>query len=167
MDCLSRYLAFRESKQALDMNRQVKALERKALEETRLCEQRIVDRAGHDHLPALALGLKPRGVGAAGDQDNLWHEHFNFEIVPHPELTPSKQSVVAKDYRMTDGKSVLTVRYAMLFYLLRRLGLLGDASKETARRQHIVASSRSYVQTAQARAEFIENNTENAVGVQG
>jgi hypothetical protein len=86
-----RYLAFRESKQglaagqkaematlqhrhtlqALDMNRQVKALaavetrERKALEETRLREQRIVSRAGHDHMPALALGLKPRGRGAS------------------------------------------------------------------------------------------------------
>lgn len=86
-----RYLAFRESKQglaagqkaematlqhrhtlqALDMNRQVKALaavetrERKALEETRLREQRIVSRAGHEHMPALALGLKPKGRGAS------------------------------------------------------------------------------------------------------
>lgn len=86
-----RYLAFRESKQglaagqkaamgvlqhrhtlqALDMNRQVKALaavearERKALAESRLRELRIVERAGHDHMPALALSLKPRGRGAS------------------------------------------------------------------------------------------------------
>lgn len=86
-----RYLAFRESKQgltagqkaematmqhrhalqALDMNRQVKALaavearERKALAESRLREQRIIERAGHDHMPALALALKPRGRGAS------------------------------------------------------------------------------------------------------
>lgn len=86
-----RYLAFRESKQglatgqrvetgllqrrhelqALDMNRQVKALaavearERKALEEKRVREQRIVDRAGNEHMPALTLELKPRGRGAS------------------------------------------------------------------------------------------------------
>jgi hypothetical protein len=86
-----RYLAFRESKQglaaaqkaetgvlqhrhtlqALDMSRQVKALtavearERKALAESRLREQRIIERAGHDHMPALALALKPRGRGAS------------------------------------------------------------------------------------------------------
>jgi len=86
-----RYLAFRESKQqlaagqrveaallqrrhelqALDMNRQLSALtavearERKALEEKRVREQRLKDRAGHEHMPALALDLKPRGRSAS------------------------------------------------------------------------------------------------------
>jgi hypothetical protein len=86
-----RYLAFRESKQelaagqrveaallqrrhelqALDMNRQLKALsavearERKALEESLVREQRLKDRAGHEHMPALALELKPRGRSAS------------------------------------------------------------------------------------------------------
>ncbi len=85
-----RYLAFRESMQglaagqrvetallqrrhelqALDMGRQVKALaavearERKALEEKIVREQRMADRAGHEHMPALSLELKPRGRGA-------------------------------------------------------------------------------------------------------
>ncbi|TCS04600.1 relaxase/mobilization nuclease domain-containing protein [Rhizobium sp. BK418] len=86
-----RYIAFRESKQgivraqrvetallqrrhelqALDMNRQLTALtavearERKALEEKRVREQRLKDRASHEHMPALALDLKPRGRGAS------------------------------------------------------------------------------------------------------
>lgn len=86
-----RYLAFREAKQglgtaqraetallqrrhelqALDMNRQLKALsavearERKAFEETIVREQRLKDRAGHEHMPALALDLKPRGRSAS------------------------------------------------------------------------------------------------------
>ncbi|WP_417423196.1 relaxase/mobilization nuclease domain-containing protein [Hoeflea sp.] len=86
-----RYIAFRESKQeivraqrvetallqrrhelqALDMNRQLKALtavetrERKALEEKRIREQRLKDRAGHEHMPALALELKRRGRSAS------------------------------------------------------------------------------------------------------
>lgn len=117
----------------------------------------------------LPRALEARGAGEpgpAGDQDRLWQEYFSFEIVPHPDLTPSQQIVVAKDYGMTDGKCVLSVRYAMLFYVLRRLGLLGDATKEPARRQHIVVSRLSDVQTALAHAEFIENNTENAAGAQ-
>jgi len=86
-----RYIAFRESKQelaagqrveaallqrrhelqALDMNRQLKALsavearERKALDESLVREQRLKDRAGHEHMPALALELKPRGRSAS------------------------------------------------------------------------------------------------------
>ncbi|ODT21942.1 MAG: hypothetical protein ABS35_15990 [Kaistia sp. SCN 65-12] len=67
MDLLQR----RHELQALDMGRQVKALaavearERKALEEKRLREQRIVDRAGHEHMPVLSLDLKPKGRGAS------------------------------------------------------------------------------------------------------
>jgi hypothetical protein len=126
-----------------------------------------IDRKFKDFLLPRALEARaPGDAGTDGARDNLWHDYFSFEIVPHPDLTPSQQIVVAKDYGMTDGKCVLSVRYAMLFYVLRRLGLLGDASKEPARRQHIVVSSYSDVQTALARAEFFENNTENATGAQ-
>lgn len=61
----------RQEMQALDMNRQVKALdkidarERSGLEVKRLREQRVHQRQGHDHMPALNLDLKPRGRGAA------------------------------------------------------------------------------------------------------
>lgn len=54
---------------AAELARQVKALakvekrELKALEESRLREQRQVERAGHEHMPALKLG--PRGRGAS------------------------------------------------------------------------------------------------------
>jgi hypothetical protein len=54
---------------ATELARQVKALakvekrELKALEESRLREQRQVERVGHEHMPALKLG--PRGRGAS------------------------------------------------------------------------------------------------------
>lgn len=126
-----------------------------------------IDRKFKDFLLPRALEARaPGDAGTDGARDNLWHDYFSFEIIPHPDLTPSQQIVVAKDYGMTDGKCVLSVRYAMLFYVLRRLGLLGDASKEPARRQHIVVSNYSDVQTALARAEFFENNSENAASAQ-
>jgi len=121
-----------------------------------------IDGKFKDFLLPRALKVRSPGEpGQAGTKDKLWHDFFSFEIVPHPDLTASQQAVVAKDYGMTNGKCVLKVRYAMLFYVLRRLGLLGDASKVPARRQHIVVSSYSDVQTALERAEFFENNTEN------
>ncbi|WP_295038381.1 WYL domain-containing protein [Sulfitobacter sp.] len=97
---------------------------------------------------------------ALGDKDTLWQEYVGIEIAPHPQLTDSQKKVVAKDYGMSDGSMVLRVRNAMLFYVLKRLGLLGDAEKEDARRQHIVVVNKTDVQSALARSEIIEFNTE-------
>ncbi|QCM13689.1 transcriptional regulator (plasmid) [Agrobacterium tumefaciens] len=119
-----------------------------------------IDRKFKDFLLPRALEARAPGEpGEEGIKDELWHEHFNLEIVPHPHLTPSQQIVVAKDYGMTDGKCTLPVRYAMLFYVLRRLGLLIDASQEPARRQHIVVSDYGSVQKALKYAEFFQNES--------
>lgn len=61
----------RQELQALDMARQVKALakvearERQSLNVKSLREQRVRQRAGHDHMPSLSLELKPKGRGAS------------------------------------------------------------------------------------------------------
>ena len=61
---------------------------------------------------------------------------------------------VAKDFGMKDGRAVLTVRYAMLFYVLKRLGLLGDAAKQSAHTQHIVTINRKETEAALEKAEL-------------
>lgn len=93
-------------------------------------------------------------AGSLAEHDALWQERFSVEIGPHPELTESQKAVVAKDYGMTSGSVVLTVRYAMLFYVLKRLGLLGDASQLPARSQHIVVVNRDAAVAALEKAEF-------------
>jgi WYL domain len=86
----------------------------------------------------LEVGLT--GVpGPGAKQDRFWQETFDIAIKPHPDLTPSQQAVVAKDYGMIGNSAVLTVRYAMLFYVLKRLGLLNDPYRQNPRTQHIVA----------------------------
>lgn len=50
---------------------------------------------------------------------------------------------VEKDYGMLDGRLVLSTRKAMLFYVLKRLGLRRDAMKENPHEQHIVDLNRS------------------------
>lgn len=109
----------------------------------------------------LEVGRKGE-PGETGEADWLWNNYFDIIIGPHPGLTESQKKVVAKDYGLEQGRGVLSVRYAMLFYVLKRLGLLGDAEKEDPRRQHIVALNKNDVQTALNRSsnlhDFIDKN---------
>ncbi|MFC3086703.1 WYL domain-containing protein [Tabrizicola soli] len=108
-----------------------------------------------DFLLPRVLDIGGRGAaGASGEQDRLWHDHFDIVITPHPKLSAGQQAVVARDYGMVDGRAALTTRYAMLFYVLKRLGLLEDARSRDPRTQHIVAESDAAVAAALRRANF-------------
>lgn len=108
-----------------------------------------------DFLLPRILGVGEMGEGGADSlQDGLWQERFGVEIGPHPDLTASQKAVVAKDFGMKGGSFILTVRYAMLFYVLKRLGLLGDAAKQPARSQHIVVLNHKETKQALEKAEF-------------
>jgi len=108
-----------------------------------------------DFLLPRILGVRDKDKpGAAGEQDWLWNNYFDVIIGPHPDLTESQKKVVAKDYGLDHGSGVLAVRYAMLFYVLKRLGLLGDAAKQNARTQHIVALNRKETEAALKQAEL-------------
>lgn len=114
-----------------------------------------IDHKFKDFLLPRILGVRsPGDPGASATEDRQWNETFDVEIGPHPDLTPSQKAVVAKDFDMKNGRAVLTVRYAMLFYVLKRLGLLGDATKLSARTQHIVALNRKETDEALKAADF-------------
>ena len=117
-----------------------------------------IDHIFKDFLLPRALGARDVGEpGASAEQDNQWNEFIEVEIGPHPKLTESQKQVVAKDYGFEDGKGKLSVRCAMLFYVLKRLGLLSDAEKEDPRRQHIVALNKDDVLTALEKSNFSQN----------
>ncbi|WP_410052273.1 WYL domain-containing protein [Bradyrhizobium sp. SZCCHNRI30512] len=101
-------------------------------------------------MDARSLG-DPKGIDSG---DDLWNDTFSVEIGPHPALTAGQQAVVAKDYGMTDGRVIFKVRYAMLFYVFKRLGLLGDAAKSSPRTQHIVVLNREAAEAALIRADL-------------
>lgn len=114
-----------------------------------------IDGKFKDFLLPRILGVRNPGErGAPPEQDHQWTGVFDVVIGPHPDLTSSQKAVVEKDFCMTDGKAVLTVRYAMLFYVLKRLGLLGDATKLSARTQHIVNLNREETEQALKVADF-------------
>jgi len=107
-----------------------------------------------DFLLPRILDVGTKGEpGVTGEQDWLWNNYFDVVIGPHPALTASQKKVVSKDYGLDHGNGVLTVRYAMLFYVLKRLGLLGDAAKQSAHTQHIVTINRKETEAALERAE--------------
>ncbi|MBY5364972.1 WYL domain-containing protein [Rhizobium leguminosarum] len=114
-----------------------------------------IDGKFKDFLLPRILDVRSPGLGGVTGKDDLhWQEHVAVEITPHPQLTDSQKKVVAKDYGMRDGKAVLSVRLAMLFYALKRLGLLRDPEKEEPRAQHIVLLNKDDVQAALRRAEI-------------
>lgn len=116
-----------------------------------------------DFLLSRVLGYGEFGEpGAGAAQDRLWQESFDITIVPHPDLSVGQQAVVAKDYNMVDGRAVLTVRYAMLFYVLKRLGLLEGARLRDPRTQHIVAADEGEVTAALERAQHEFDDAEVA-----
>ena len=62
------------------------------------------------------------GINPAADLD--WHRYVEAVIVPGAELSPSQRKLIEVDYGMQNGRLVLRVREALLFYYLRQLGLL-------------------------------------------
>ena len=49
---------------------------------------------------------------------------IDVEFVPHPRLSPAQRPTVAREFGMDDGMTIITVRRAMLFYLLDEMRIL-------------------------------------------
>lgn len=81
-------------------------------------------------------GVKPSDAKREDDAD--WCELVTLEIGPHPELSETQQRVIALDYGMRGGKAKITVRKALLYYALKRLGLDTDPAARRPQDQQIV-----------------------------
>jgi len=75
---------------------------------------------------------------AVPSEDVDWTDEVILEIGPHPDLSPTQAKVIALDYGMDAGKAAITVRRALLYYALRRLGLDTDPSARPPQDQQIV-----------------------------
>lgn len=78
-------------------------------------------------------------------QDVIWHRVVGLVLAPHPALSSGKRKVIELDYGMTNGEVHLHCRQALLYYTLKRLGLLtSEASNPNI--QQIVLANRDLVQ---------------------
>ena len=70
--------------------------------------------------------------------DVAWDEIVALEIGPHSELSPNQKRVIELDYGMQNGRVVIPVRRALLYYALKRLGLDTDPAARKPQDQQIV-----------------------------
>lgn len=90
-----------------------------------------------------ARDARPRTCNPHDDRD--WHEYVDLEIGPHPGLSDSQKLVIILDYGMQDGRTILRVRRALLYYTLKRLGLETDSEDRDPGAQQIVLLNREKV----------------------
>jgi hypothetical protein len=89
-------------------------------------------------LPRIMDALDFGDPGLTAAADVRWQTQHELSIGPHPALMKGQREAVEKDYGMVGGRLSLQVKEAMLFYVLKRLGLLQDARDADPHSQHIV-----------------------------
>jgi hypothetical protein len=62
--------------------------------------------------------------------DDDWHAKIDVEFVPHPKLSSAQRQTIAREFGMKQGLSVVTVRRALLFYLLDEMRLLAAVRRQ-------------------------------------
>jgi hypothetical protein len=84
-------------------------------------------------------------------QDAAWINMLDVVLAPHPQLLEGQKRAIELDYGMRDGRVSFQTREALLFYVLRRLGLDRPA-QGTAQSQQIVLINRDELQPFMQRA---------------
>ena len=79
-----------------------------------------------------------RPAGQPATSDIAWQQMIELEIRPHPELSPNQRRVIELDYGMQNGRVLIPVRRALLYYALKRLGLDTEPSVRKPQDQQIV-----------------------------
>jgi len=113
-----------------------------------------IDEVFKDFLLSRILGVRKEGEpGAFPLEDEVWNEEIEVELVPHPGLSEEQKRVIASDFGMTQGRLKVSIKLAMLYYLLKRLNLDFEEHKRPAREQHIVLADPETVRTELQRAQ--------------
>lgn len=84
----------------------------------------------------------------AADAD--WDEIVQLEVGPHPALSQNQKRVIELDYGMQNGRVVIPVRRALLYYALKRLGLDTDPAARKPQDQQIILLNTNDVPGASA-----------------
>jgi len=98
-----------------------------------------MDEAFKDFLLSRIISTRSAEASEVTDAaDADWQEQVTLEIGPHPELSESQKKVIALDYGMRDGKTKISVRRALVYYALKRLGLDTNPAARHPKDQQIV-----------------------------
>lgn len=72
--------------------------------------------------------------------DLVWQREVEVIILPHPALTEGQRRAIELDYGMEGGQLVLKAREALLWYLLKHLGLLREPNDGASSDQVVLAN---------------------------
>ena len=101
----------------------------------------------------IARILKVSGVAPAGakaEDDIEWCNILRLVLAAHPGLTVDKRRAIEFDYGMTNGEVVFECRQALLFYVLRHLGLSQTQTSKPEEQQIVLRNTdalRPYIKT--------------------
>ena len=90
--------------------------------------------------------------GASANDDKLWHDRFAVALAPNPALSESQRSIIAQDYEMTNERSEVMVRKALLYYFLKRLRLDVADKLDNPHEVPVVVANRAAFDAALAEA---------------
>jgi predicted DNA-binding transcriptional regulator YafY len=89
-------------------------------------------------------GATDAGAAGAGQADDVaWNTMVELEIRPHPGLSQSQRAAVEADYAMSEGRTTLTCREAVVYYVKRRLGLTEGHEFKKPEDQHVILTAAS------------------------
>lgn len=72
------------------------------------------------------------------ENDQEWHSMVSLVLGPHPGLSEAHRRIIELDYGMEDGEVVLECRQALLFYVLKHLGLDATPNQHRPEAQQII-----------------------------
>ena len=102
------------------------------------------DRVFKDFLLSRIVEVGGKGpVTAEPSADEAWHTEVVLEIGPHPDLSDNQRRAIEMDYGMEEGRAKISVRRALLFYALKRLGLDTDPAARRPQDQQIILLNKS------------------------
>lgn len=80
------------------------------------------DKRFKDFLLSRCRGTRgEQAAGANSTSDEQWFSYFGVELVPNPKLSEWEKKAIELDYAMFNGRVVLQVRRALLYYFDKRL----------------------------------------------
>lgn len=110
-----------------------------------------IDQKFKDFILSRCLDCRDLGeAGSFAQSDELWNSFFQVVLIPNPALTSSRQEIIAQDFAMVDGRVVVPVRRAMLYYFSKRLRL--DLALSDPRETPVVVSNREGFDSALSEA---------------
>jgi hypothetical protein len=105
-----------------------------------------LDRLFTDFIMSRCLSMGKLGEPMARREDDIrWSTFFEVVLIPNPKLSAGQRKTVERDYGMRNGRCIVKVRHALLYYFDKRLRLdvaeKQDRPKETP---IIVANRKEY-----------------------